>query len=1223
MHTDSIISPFEEQAKAYLSESRIKEIIFSRGTYHVHVEDMTTKDPAWAFFQIDENQSIKDFFCSCQSESSTPCEHLAAALLAIFSGHGEPLHKRFQHSFWYRITALFAKKYGYQTGLLTKKENQYQLKVEDKLLFSVTPKTKRATKFLKEWVDERQEETEETSLKFSNLPKKELILWKEGRPSEALRYELSFWSDLAKWLVVLQEQKSEYSTKFSYAKDFPKALDAHFEDLDLHFELGKESLLELIPFLSTIKTPLEVQHTPSVAIEKILYNQKDKVLSIHPKKLTTAQKKVEGQKLGDWIYLPKKGFYHHTDQSFTSKREVEAHHIEHELEKNTSFFHKHLKDTTLDPTPIHPKYLIHFDEHWNLHVHLYLFEPDDLSKPHSAFFGKWIYLEEKGFFRLKETTFQQPTLFIPRDKVTEFLRQYRYWINGQKGFEVHLAPVDTHISYKLNAHLQLIFSSELAHGKEKHYDFGEWIYIHGQGFYSKPRQSSPIQGGLTIEKNDIAKFIHLNQQDLESVPGFFANKCPLEKVSLALKADLDLQEIIIEPNYEFYPEYHNKHVLFFDHYSYVEQEGFYLLPKNLQLPKGFRKKVRIKPEDQTSFLAFQFKTLKPFITELDPCLQVPKELELALENFRGNQFNLIYENPIGKASIKELYKAIKNKQPYFLSPGGLIQLNHPRFSWIHDLDETQMQPDGIELTTLDLIRIEAIDSIFSKDPNSNKILSQVKAAHSLMLPSLKGFKTKLRPYQQVGLSWLWKLYMYDLSGILCDDMGLGKTHQAMALMACIKNQQIKRPYPGYKAPKKKFLIVCPTSVIYHWQDKLKEFFPGLKILTFYGLNRSLKRFQQHFDVVLTSYGILRIDQKPLQKLNFDLAIYDEVQVAKNHKSLTYKALQSIDSKMKLGLTGTPIENSLRELKALFDLIIPNYMPIEERFRDFFINPIERDQDEQKTHLLKQMITPFILRRKKEEVVKELPDKTEQVSHCELTKDQGDLYQDFLEQSRDKLLKDLQDESKAVPYMHVFALLNKLKQVCNHPKSLDPIKYADSTSGKWDLFVELLQEARESCHKVVIFTQYLNMMDLIEKHLKENNIGYASIRGSTKDRKTPLRRFEKDPTCEVFVGSLKAVGLGIDLTAASVVIHYDRWWNAARERQATDRVHRIGQRKGVLVFKLVTLNTLEEKIDQIISAKDRLMEEVVGTSDEDQVKSFSRQDLIDILQFVHKDVYTSS
>lgn len=1223
MQLDSILTPYLNVAQVYLDEKRIREILFSRGTYHVHVVDKSNEDPAWAFIQLNDNQTIKDFFCSCQTESMIPCEHLAAALLAIFQNKNEPLHKRFEHSFWYKITQFFASKYGYDFRSLNQKEDLYQLKPGENLLFSIEGKDDFSKKILKEFLKDRSEETEETSIKFSNLPKKELTLWREGRPSEQLRYELSYWSDLAKWLMILQEGHHEYTLKFTYKKDFPSSLKITFEGVEAFFNLNREVLLEIIPYLSTIKSPLEVHHTSSLSIEKILYDKKEKMLLIHPKKNLHGVKKesVKGEQIGDWIYLPKKGFYHKTSNEISTTRKILSHSIDQELEKNTSFFHQHLKETELNLKPIKPNYQIEFDENWNLHVHLYLFDPFDLKEVHSAFFGKWIYVDQKGFFRLKESIFHQPSLHIEQDKVTEFIRQYRYWLNSQKGFEVHLAPLETHVSYKLNSHKQLIFSSRLPLQGEVHFDFGEWIYIKDQGFYSKPRHSSPIQGGITVNKENISKFIHLNKEDLESIPGFFASKCPLKKVSLHLRGDLESQEICIEPHYEFHKEYEEKGVLFFEHYSFVQAEGFYLLPKEVQLPKGFRKKVRIQPKDQSSFLAFQFKTLKPFITELDPSLQIPTELNLALESFKEEHFQLKYENSFGLTHLQPLFKAIKEKQPYYLSKAGLIQLNHPRFSWIQDLQADQINEDGVKLTPLDLIRIEAIDSSFTS--GEAKILDQINASQDLTLPSLRGFKTKLRPYQQVGLSWLWKLFMYNLSGILCDDMGLGKTHQAMALMASVKNQKFNRPYPGFKAPKKKFLIVCPTSVIYHWQDKLKEFYPSLKVLTFYGLNRSLKRFQQQFDVLLTSYGILRIDQKAISKLNFELVIYDEVQIAKNHRSLTYQALLKINSKMKLGLTGTPIENNLRELKTLFDLIIPTYLPSEEKFRDFFTNPIERDRDEQRIMLLKKVIAPFILRRKKEEVAKDLPDKVEQVSHCEMKKEQAQIYQEHLEQSRNKLLKDLKDNEKPVPYIHVFALLNKLKQICNHPKSLDAEKYAEVGSGKWELFIELLKESRESGRKVVVFSQYLKMIELMTNYLKEHDIGYATIQGSTKDRRTPLKRFQKDPECEVFVGSLKAVGLGIDLTAASVVIHYDRWWNAARERQATDRVHRIGQQKGVLVFKLVTLNSLEEKIDRIIAAKDKLMEDIVGTSDEAQIKAFSREDLIEILQFVHQDIYTSS
>lgn len=1224
MHTDSIVSPFFEQASSYLKDKKVREIIFSKGTYHVCLEDTHSKDPAWAFIQIDNHQNVRDFFCSCQSESGQTCEHLAAAILAIYRGHDLPLHKRFEHSFWFKITQAFALEYGYDTDLLTQNEGQYSLKKRGETLFFLKPKTSIAKKYFQETINERKKETEETSLKFSNLPKKELILWREGRPSHAFRYELSFWSDLAKFLMLLSENESPCEIQFTFDAHLPRSIVIEFEALQCSFSLSKTILIEIIPFLSTIKTPLEVQHTPSVTIDKILYCPQKKSLLIHPKKdKTNKPSNLKGEKLGDWIYLHKKGFYHQTKEPLTETRHILSHSIDKELEANTAFFHKHLQETPLDPEPKKPKYLIQFDPSWNLEIFLYLFDPSDFKSQKSSFFGKWVYIENRGFFRLQETVFHQPSLFIPKDKVTEFIRQYRYWLNSQKGFEIHLAPLETQISYQLNQHHQLIFSSRIAYQKEHYFDFGEWIYIKDQGFYSKPRNSSPIRNGLMLQKEEISKFIHLNQEDLESIAGFFSPKSPLKKVTLNLKADIESQSIVIEPCYEFYPEYQHKKVLFLGLYSYVEKEGFHKLSKNLQLPKGFRKKVKVPPQDQTSFLAFQLQSLKPFISSIEPALEVPKDLQLSLSSFQNNHYQIDYKSLHGKASIFKLYEAMKEGHPYLISPAGLLQLNHPRFSWINDLQKEQFKEEGLALTSLDLIRIEALDSLFTHQEDQLSLLEQVKGLTQFEKPSLKGFKTKLRPYQQTGLTWLWKLYLYDLSGILCDDMGLGKTLQAMALMAAIKNQAIKRPYPGYKAKKKKFLIVCPTSVIYHWQDKLQQFYPKLNILTFYGLSRSLKRFQQQFDILLTSYGILRIDHKILSQYEFHLAIYDELQVAKNHRSLTYSALQKIPAKMKLGLTGTPIENNLRELKALFDLIVPTYFPSEERFKNLFINPIERDRDENQSKLLKKLITPFILRRKKEDVVTDLPDKTEEVSRCELSKDQARLYQEVLELAREPLLKDLKDEQKHVPYVHIFALLNKLKQICNHPKSVDPIQYAHMESGKWELFLQLLEEARESRQKVVVFTQYLAMMDLMEEYMKTHRIGYASIRGATKDRRTPLKRFQNDPDCEVFIGSLKAVGLGIDLTAASIVIHYDRWWNAAREQQATDRVHRIGQQKGVLVFKLVTLNTLEEKIDRIIAKKERLMEEVVGTSDEDQIKTFSREDLIDLLQFVHKDVYTSS
>lgn len=266
-------------------------------------------------------------------------------------------------------------------------------------------------------------------------------------------------------------------------------------------------------------------------------------------------------------------------------------------------------------------------------------------------------------------------------------------------------------------------------------------------------------------------------------------------------------------------------------------------------------------------------------------------------------------------------------------------------------------------------------------------------------------------------------------------------------------------------------------------------------------------------------------------------------------------------------------------------------------------------------MLRQVIQPFVLRRKKEEVLAELPEKTEEKSHCELSSDQQRLYNQALTSGSGQLLNDLKSGEKEVPYLHVFALLTSLKRICDHPAVFlkRPQDYKDYSSGKWDLFVELLNQARESQQKVVVFSQYLEMLDIMESYLRERNIGYSSIRGSTVRRDQELERFAKDARCEVFLGSLQAAGLGIELTSASIVIHYDRWWTQAREQQATDRVHRLGQTRGVQVFKLLTLGTLEEQIDRIIERKGRLLEEIVGRDDWTQIKTFSREELLELLR----------
>jgi SNF2 family DNA or RNA helicase len=434
-------------------------------------------------------------------------------------------------------------------------------------------------------------------------------------------------------------------------------------------------------------------------------------------------------------------------------------------------------------------------------------------------------------------------------------------------------------------------------------------------------------------------------------------------------------------------------------------------------------------------------------------------------------------------------------------------------------------------------------------------------------PALAPLGIDLYGYQQTGYHWLWLLQQNGFGALLCDDMGLGKTHQAIALIRALTHAD----------PAQSVLVVCPTSVLDHWKEKLARYVP-------------------HANVTLTSYGIVRSRIEQFRGKRFDLMVLDEMQTIKNADTATHHALRAIEKRIAVGLTGTPIENHEGELKALLEFVVPGYLPkhVDDRA------------------LLQRLVRPFVLRRTKAQVLTELPPKIVDKRYCELTTEQRALYRRVLE-ARAKPLRNQLRTGAHVSYVHVFAALNYLKQICNHPASAGGGFSADVTSGKWETFVELLDECMNSGLKVVVFSQYLPMLALIERHLFQHDIGSASIKGATRERGEEIARFRDDPQCRVFTASLRAGGLGIDLTSASVVIHYDRWWNQAREDQATDRVHRLGQNKGVQVIKLITRGTIEEKIDALIGRKSDLAGAILQPDDPTLVKQFSREELEELLE----------
>ena len=497
-----------------------------------------------------------------------------------------------------------------------------------------------------------------------------------------------------------------------------------------------------------------------------------------------------------------------------------------------------------------------------------------------------------------------------------------------------------------------------------------------------------------------------------------------------------------------------------------------------------------------------------------------------------------------------------------------IDVRDPQFDC---LDSVSMRDDGrLLVTPLDVLRIRATlrgRAVFRGDASGRdvfRMFDQLEVSSEAPSPSALGFD--LYAYQQTGYHWLWLLHHNGFGALLCDDMGLGKTHQAMALMRAVTAAN----------PQTSILVVCPTSVLDHWREKLSRYLPGQEI-------------------TLTSYGLVRSRLDQYRQTRFDLVVLDEMQTIKNAGTATHQALAALDKGVAIGLTGTPIENHEGELRTLLDFVVPGYLP--------------GNVDDRAT--LRRLARPFVLRRTKGQVLTELPPKIVDKRYCEMSEAQRSLYRAVID-SRAKPLQAQLRAGASISYVHVFAALNYLKQICNHPASAGGGFDGDAPSAKWELFVELLDECMASGLKVVVFSQYLRMLEMIEQHLQRESIGFASIKGSTKDRGGEIARFRDDAGCRVFTASLRAGGLGIDLTSASVVIHYDRWWNQAREDQATDRVHRIGQNKGVQVIKLITRNSVEEKIDALIERKGRLASDIILDDDPSLVKQFTPEELEELL-----------
>ncbi len=490
-------------------------------------------------------------------------------------------------------------------------------------------------------------------------------------------------------------------------------------------------------------------------------------------------------------------------------------------------------------------------------------------------------------------------------------------------------------------------------------------------------------------------------------------------------------------------------------------------------------------------------------------------------------------------------------------------------------------------------------------------LQQPDKIETILAP--ENLQAELRSYQQRGFSWLVFLRRYGLGACLADDMGLGKTLQTIALLLHIKNQQ-QNLQPA--------LVVCPTSVVGNWRRELQRFAPDLKSYTHQGIERtSGEAFVSQLkgvDVVFTSYPLLARDRETLESIEWSTIILDEAQNIKNSTTKQAQAARALKSDYRVALTGTPVENRLTELWSIFQFLNPNYLGSERNFRRQFANPIEKLDDVAAATRLRHLTTPFILRRLKTDptVISDLPEKMEMKLYTTLTTEQGTLYEVVVKDVMERIEKaDTEGDTMSRRGL-VLSLLMQLKQICNHPaqylKDGSPL---DGRSGKLSRLTEMLEEIYATDDRALIFTQFAEMGELLRDHLRTKFYDEPLwLYGGTKvsEREEMIRRFQAERGPKVFILSLKAGGVGLNLTRANHVFHFDRWWNPAVENQATDRAFRIGQTRNVQVHKFVSAGTLEEKIDEMIESKKALAERVVG-ADESWLTELNTASLGDLVR----------
>lgn len=559
------------------------------------------------------------------------------------------------------------------------------------------------------------------------------------------------------------------------------------------------------------------------------------------------------------------------------------------------------------------------------------------------------------------------------------------------------------------------------------------------------------------------------------------------------------------------------------------------------------------------------------------------------------------------ATLKQLHRTIRNKSKFIQLDDGTLGILPEE--WL-DKIATYFQAGEIdeELLKIPKINFTEVSSLFEKEVLSTEVQNEISTYSSAFSTGKKipevnipaELRAELRDYQHEGLNWLNFLDRYNFGGCLADDMGLGKTLQ---IIAFILSQREKR---GHTTS----LIVVPTSLLFNWQGEISRFAPSIKVLLHYGSDRpkSVSHFSD-YEVVLTSYGMLLSDIKFLKTFNFNYVFLDESQTIKNPNSERYKAARLLQSRNRFVLTGTPIENSTFDLYSQLSFACPGLLGSKQSFKDIYAIPIDKFEYSKRALELQQKIKPFILRRTKKQVAKELPEKTETVIYCEMNSEQRKVYDAYEKELREFIAAN-DDDDLNKNSMHVLTGLTRLRQICN-----SPVLIKEGYSGENAVKIEILMEqilGKSKDHKILVFSQFVGMLDLLKPELERHGIPFEYLTGQTKDRGEKVANFQNNENIRVFLISLKAGGVGLNLTQADYIYLIDPWWNPATENQAIDRSYRIGQTKNVIAVRMICSNTVEEKILTLQKKKTQLAQNLLKT-DGGKFQGLSKQDLLNILE----------